>query len=86
MPVAFACRGCEREESAQRIAAQLDRRGLLEASIAGENAVKARCRYPVYAIEGCEKACASQWLASLGVRRYRTVILRPGDTTLDLPA
>lgn len=86
MPVVFACTGCERDKAAQQAAADADRRGLAEACVAGSHAVKARARFPVYALEGCEKACATQWLAGLGARPYRTVILRPGDTTVDLPA
>ena len=77
IPVVFACRGCELGDAARRAVADLDRRGLAEASMAGSDAAKARSRYPIYVIEGCEKACAAQWLAGHGVTPQRSFILDP---------
>ena len=80
MPVLVACRGCESDAAARRIALELDRRGLGEAELAGDRPDKARGRYPVHAIEGCEKACAKRWLASEGVEPVASFVLDPrGD-------
>jgi uncharacterized metal-binding protein len=83
MPVLFACRGCERDGPAREVARSLDRRGLGEAYLAGAEADRARARFPIYAIEGCEKACASAWLAGIGVRPLRCFILSPAGKTAD---
>lgn len=78
MPVLVACRGCERETEARNVALELDRRGLGEAELAGARPGKARSRYPVYTIEGCEKACAKRWLAAEGVEPVASFVLDPG--------
>ena len=75
MPVLFACRGCERDAFAREVALALDRRGLGEAYVAGAQAERARARFPIYAIEGCEKACARAWLAGIGVTPQRSFTL-----------
>jgi uncharacterized metal-binding protein len=77
MPVMYACRGCERDRMAREAVAELDRRGLAEASVAGNDAAKARSRYPVFVVEGCAKACGEQWLRSEGVRPVRSFVLDP---------
>lgn len=79
MPVVFACGGCERDAPARQAAAELDRRGEGEASVMGRDAAKARSRFPVYVIEGCDKRCATQWLGSIGVRPQRTALVN-GDS------
>jgi uncharacterized metal-binding protein len=76
MPVLFACRGCERDAAAREVARLLDRRGVGEAYLAGAEAERARARFPIYAIEGCEQACASAWLAGIGVRQASCFFLR----------
>jgi uncharacterized metal-binding protein len=87
MPVLFACRGCERDRIAREAAAELDRRGLAEASVAGDDAGKARSRYPVFALEGCHEACAARWLATQGVTPVRSFVLDPaGDPGVQLEA
>ena len=77
IPVVFACRGCELDLAAREAAAALDRSGLAEASVAGTDSAKARSRFPVYAIEGCGKGCAAQWLAGHGVTPQRSFVLDP---------
>ena len=77
IPVLFACRGCERDHVAQEVAAALDRRGVGEASVAGRDSAKARGRYPVYTIEGCDKGCAESWLRGHGVVPQRRFVLDP---------
>lgn len=79
VPVLFACRGCERDGLAREVAALLDRRGLGEAYVAGAEAARARARYPVCAVEGCGKACATQWLAGIGVTPAAIFVLRSED-------
>jgi uncharacterized metal-binding protein len=83
MPVLFACRGCEHDAPAREVARALDRRGLGEAYLAGAEAERARARFPVYAIEGCDKACASAWLAGIGVQPRRCFILNPAGKAAD---
>lgn len=77
IPVLFACRGCELDRAAREAALELDRRGLGEASVAGTDSAKARARFPVFAIEGCGKGCAAQWLARYGVKPERSFALDP---------
>ena len=81
MPVIFACRGCERDGVAREAVAELDRRGLAEGSVASDDAVKARSRYPVFVVEGCAQACGERWLRSQGVCPVRSFVLDPqGDS------
>ena len=80
MPVLFACRGCERDAFARDVAKALDRRGLGEAYVAGGEAARARSRFPIYAIEGCDKACTKAWLAGLGVTAQRSFLLDAGNS------
>jgi uncharacterized metal-binding protein len=80
IPVLFACRGCERDALARDVAAALDRRRLGEAYVAGTESARARARYPVCAIEGCGEACATAWLAGIGVTPAAIFVLRSEDT------
>jgi uncharacterized metal-binding protein len=83
MPVLFACRGCERDRTAREAVVELDRRGLAEASVAGEDAGKAQSRYPVFVVEGCVEACGERWLRSQGVCPVRSFVLDPADESRD---
>jgi uncharacterized metal-binding protein len=65
------------------MAQALERRGAGEAYVAGSEPARARARFPVYAIEGCEKACATAWLASLGVRPRKSFILAQERTSAE---
>jgi len=80
MPVFFACRGCERDGPAREVAQGLDRLGVGEAYAAGQEVDRARARFPIYAIEGCEKRCAERWLAGLGVTPSKSFML--GEKTI----
>ena len=89
IPVVFACRGCELDVAARAAAADLDRRGLGEAAVAGADEAKARSRFPIYVIEGCAKGCATQWLGSIGVHPQASCVLdpaKPGSEPYFLPA
>lgn len=85
----FSCRGCaEYGNMACEVAAAIERRGLCEAAWLGAPpseearlAAKARTRQPLFAIDGCAKRCALQWLAGHGAKARRHFILAaPGDT------
>ena len=89
LPVMFSCRGCpEYGNMACDVAAVLETRGFAENGWLGapgseepKLTAKARSRFPVYAIDGCAKRCALQWLGSRGVKAKRHFILAaPGDT------
>jgi uncharacterized metal-binding protein len=89
LPVMFSCQGCpEYGNMASDVAALLEARGLAAnawlgapASEEPKLAAQARSRFPVYAIDGCAKRCALQWLGSRGVKARRHFILAaPGDT------
>lgn len=87
IPVVFACSGCDLDLLARQAVAELDRRGLAEASVAGRDSAKARARYPIFVVEGCDKGCAAQWLAGQGVKPQRSFILDPkGDVAAQLEA
>ena len=60
----FACAGCaEHGYLAPQAAALLDARNLAELTpFSAQGARKARARFPVFTLEGCERACARQWL------------------------
>ena len=77
MPVLVACRGCQRDHAAREAALELDRRGLGEACVAGDQPGKARSRYPVHVIEGCAEACGKRWLAAQGVEPVASFVLDP---------
>ena len=78
-PVLFACAGCpEHGYLAGQAANELDRRNLAErAPLSSQGLAKARSRFPIYTLEGCERACARQWLGAHGVGVQRC------DTTTD---
>lgn len=76
-PVVFACRGCDLDGAARAVVAHLDRAGVAEGSVAGADSAKARSRFPIYVVEGCEKCCAAQWLAGYGVTPQRSFVLDP---------
>jgi uncharacterized metal-binding protein len=76
-PVLFACAGCpEHGYLAPQVAALLDARNLAELTpLSAHGVEKARARFPVFALEGCPRACARQWLCSRGVRVQRCDML-----------
>ena len=89
LPVLFACQGCPQfGDMAHEVAAVLDTQGYAEATWLGtpgrdeaQLASKARSRFPIYAIDGCARRCACQWLGARGVKVQRQFILAsPGDS------
>lgn len=79
-PVLYACAGCpEFGYLAGEVAAILDRGGLAEmVSLAGAG-IEPKARFPIVALDGCDKACAQRWLESQGVRAERNYILTSYD-------
>ena len=89
LPVLFACQGCpEYGNRAHEVALALDARGFGEAAWLGTGAAaepqlvsRARSRFPIYALDGCAKGCAAQWLARHGVTAQRQfAVAASGDT------
>lgn len=85
LPVVYACQGCETfGDAAHGIALELERRGQAEAcwlggpGDRGAMASKARSRFPVYALDGCPRNCALNWLQSQGVTPQRHDVLPGG--------
>jgi uncharacterized metal-binding protein len=78
LPVLYACQGCpEFGQRARDFAASLDREGVAEMVWLGaSNELSPTERYPVYAVDGCDKACALRWLAQRGITAERSYILR----------
>ena len=76
-PVLFACAGCPQHGYlAPQVAALLDARNEAELTpLCAAGVEKARARYPVFTLEGCERACARQWLGRYGVHPRRCDML-----------
>ena len=76
-PVLFACAGCPQHGYlAPQVAALLDARNVAELTpLSAQGVEKARARFPVFTLEGCERACARQWLGDYGVRPRRCDML-----------
>ncbi len=55
----------------REIGAALDRRRLAEMVCLGAPDVKPKARFPIFALDGCEKACARRWLEQHGVTPQR---------------
>lgn len=77
LPVAYACQGCpEFGQRARDFAAALDRRGVAEMVWLGAaKELTPTQRYPVFAVDGCSKGCALQWLAQHGIAAERSYIV-----------
>ena len=77
-PVLFACVGCPQHGYlAPQSAALLDARNLAELTPLSPLGVeKAKARFPIHTLEGCDRACAREWLRCRGVPVQRCDILR----------
>ena len=77
LPVAYACQGCpEFGQRARDFAAALDRDGVAEMVWLGAaKELTPTQRYPVFAVDGCSKGCALQWLARQGIAAERSYIV-----------
>jgi uncharacterized metal-binding protein len=77
LPVAYACQGCpEFGQRARNFAAALDRESVAEMVWLGAaKEITATERYPVFAVDGCSKGCALQWLAQRGIAAERSYVV-----------
>ena len=77
LPVLYACQGCpEFGQRARDFAAAFDRDGVAEMVWLGsDREIRPTERYPVYAVDGCGKRCALEWLARQGIAAERSYVL-----------
>jgi uncharacterized metal-binding protein len=77
LPVLYACQGCpEFGQLAREAGARLERAGVAELVWLGAaRECSPTQRYPVYALDACEKACALRWLQQRGVKVDRAWVL-----------
>jgi uncharacterized metal-binding protein len=77
LPVLYACQGCpEYGQVARDAGARMERAGTAELHWLGSRwEVRPTDRYPVFAIDGCAKACAARWLEGHGLRADRSYIV-----------
>lgn len=79
LPVLYACQGCpEYGQAARDAGADMERAGKGELVWLGSAAAALTERYPVFAVDGCEKGCALRWLEARGVRADRSYVLHEG--------
>lgn len=79
-PVLYACSGCSQfGYSAPRVAQRLDERGLVEAVWLGATPQSrtVTTRFPILALDACEKGCARAWVESSGARAQQCFVLTP---------
>ena len=77
LPVAYACQGCpEYGQRARDFAAALDGEGVAEMVWLGaDKEITPTQRYPVFAVDGCSKGCALQWLARRGIAAEHSYVV-----------
>jgi uncharacterized metal-binding protein len=81
LPALYACEGCpEFGQIARDVGALLDRRGIAEMVWLGGRVgaapdSKPTSRFPIFALDGCTKACARRWLERYGVTAQRHFVL-----------
>jgi uncharacterized metal-binding protein len=75
--VLYACQGCpEFGQRARDAAALLDAAGVAEAIWLGASRdLKPKSRFPILALDGCDKACALRWLERHGIAAERSYVL-----------
>jgi len=69
LPVLYACQGCAQfGQLARDVGAFFEQAGALEMVWLGARRKPERPqRYPILALDGCEKGCAARWLGERGV-------------------
>jgi uncharacterized metal-binding protein len=80
LPVLVACAGCTQYGNfADEAALELERHGQGDRVWLGGSpeaaSTKARARWPVFALDGCDLGCARVWCERLGVSPQRSYIL-----------
>jgi uncharacterized metal-binding protein len=78
LPVLYSCQGCPQfGQLARDVGAFFDQAGALEMVWLGDGRkLEATQRYPVLALDGCERGCAVRWLAERGVVPENAFVLR----------
>lgn len=86
-PVLIACQGCPAfGQAARHVARLLDERRLVEGAWLGASEdlpalrKKARSRFPVFCLDGCDKGCARAWVMDQ-VRPERCFVLTQTEWT-----
>ena len=79
-PVIYACPGCtEFGQRARDVGTRLNRAGVAELIWLGDGRDgRPTQRYPIFALDGCTKACALRWLHGHGIVPQRSHVLRAG--------
>lgn len=72
LPVYYACQGCE--EFGQRALEYARGRGQV-VWLGAPEAPLLRERFPIYAVDGCDKGCARRWLERHGVKPDRSFVI-----------
>jgi uncharacterized metal-binding protein len=92
-PVLIACEGCAAAGQAARdVARVLDRRGLVECGWLGAAVelpalrAKARSRFPVHCLDGCDRGCARAWVAEQVAPQRCFVLSEPERTQVERAA
>ena len=69
LPVLYACQGCAQfGQLARDVGAFFEQAGALEMVWLGDaRKLEPTQRYPVLALDGCDKACAARWLRERGI-------------------
>lgn len=78
LPVLYACQGCPQfGQRARDYAQALERQGLGQLVWLGDSRPSARPteRFPIFALDGCEKGCARAWLEARGITAERHLVV-----------
>ena len=77
LPVLYACQGCaEFGQLARDVGAFFDQAGALEMVWLGSGrSLKPTTRFPIFALDGCGRACARRWLEGHGIAADESYVL-----------
>lgn len=77
LPVLYACQGCPQFGQVARDAgAALDRAGVAEMVWLGASArLEPKSRFPIFALDGCDKLCALRWLKERGIAAESSCVI-----------
>jgi uncharacterized metal-binding protein len=77
LPVLYACQGCaEFGQKARDLGALFEQAGALEMVWLGcGRELTPTSRFPVFALDGCRKACALRWLERHGIAAERSFVI-----------
>jgi uncharacterized metal-binding protein len=77
LPVLYTCQGCAQFGQAARDAGKmLDHAGVAETMWLGAGRdLRPTSRFPIFALDGCDQACARRWLERHGIAAERSYVL-----------